>query len=666
MSTSKVQRSLPASNQTDSFQIAETFGWVCRTRVAGYQSNNQPSAFAGTPDACNIGHAKSLAVLHPCRGIPWSPGDRAVLEGDRPARTDAFRQHTPSSPRAIAMSSDDGSAPPDSSDSPPAGGSSGSEGFAAERMTPEQRAEIRRKLLEKQRAAREGTAGEPAPPAASPDGASPPAPGTTPPAYSAETGTTVPPRTASGIPAWQLKDADELLGTPGVPSDSGSAAPAPAPAPAAPLRENLVGQAVSFLSSAKVQSSPKDRQDAFLKNKGLNDAEIAEARRRVAGGAPSPSASPSGTPAPAAPQPGTYTGATPSSEALAAKLQAQQSAQSQAARAAAEQAAREAQERAMQAFLEAKKKREEALARRKVQDYILMAIVLGGGALGIANAVKSLVINTYTAFWNLYAAHLSHKRTLVIDYLTQLAGFLGLYKTPAAGAPATEGKETIPAALERFTASVDALSAAQERISSHARMIKDRWIPDPPIPRYSYGPPEPAEDTVPSDFKTVRRWLDASKRACESEAYFSAASAYGLGGGGGYWSGSGSSEEKNKSEAARALHATITDIKSDLRALKGQLLSRKNFPTTANLPTFSGLFSSQSAGSTGTAAAIPAWQQSSADAPPAPQVNGDAQPAQVPSWNGPAAAVNGDAGFGEGVDGEAVRNSLVAAEEAQG
>lgn len=293
------------------------------------------------------------------------------------------------------------SSPPSDNAGGDSGSGSGSSGFSAERMSPSERAAIRQRLLERQRAAARGN-GTSAPTPATTGTGSTPAPSAAPagPTYSAETGTTVPPRAPSGIPAWQLQDANTLLNKPGIPSASevpavtASETPStPAPAPEGPpLRENMVAQAVSFLSSPKVQSSPKDRQDSFLKTKGVTDAEIAEARRRVAGGAPtsSPSSPSVSTPAGAAPAatPGTYTGATASSEALAAKLQAQQSQQSAQARIAAEQAAREAQQKAMEAFEEAKKKREEALARRKMQDYIMLAMILGGGAFGVLRAIK--------------------------------------------------------------------------------------------------------------------------------------------------------------------------------------------------------------------------------------------------------------------------------------
>eukprot|EP00164_Ancoracysta_twista_P003735 GFYU01005008.1.p1 GENE.GFYU01005008.1~~GFYU01005008.1.p1 ORF type:complete len:533 (-),score=112.70 GFYU01005008.1:80-1636(-) len=55
-------------------------------------------------------------------------------------------------------------------------------------------------------------------------------------------------------------------------------------APAAPLREDQIGNAVKFLSHPSVSSSPEQNKKDFLRKKGLTDAEIAEAFRRVGPG----------------------------------------------------------------------------------------------------------------------------------------------------------------------------------------------------------------------------------------------------------------------------------------------------------------------------------------------------------------------------------------------
>lgn len=53
----------------------------------------------------------------------------------------------------------------------------------------------------------------------------------------------------------------------------------------APVRENMVQQAVSFLSSPSVQSADEAKKTQFLEKKGLTLKEIELARSRVAGGA---------------------------------------------------------------------------------------------------------------------------------------------------------------------------------------------------------------------------------------------------------------------------------------------------------------------------------------------------------------------------------------------
>merc|ERR1712137_676951 len=66
---------------------------------------------------------------------------------------------------------------------------------------------------------------------------------------------------------------------------------AEAESPPAPLRENMVSNAVKFLSNENVAKSPLVRKVAFLESKGLTNEEITEALRRVGqGGADSTSA----------------------------------------------------------------------------------------------------------------------------------------------------------------------------------------------------------------------------------------------------------------------------------------------------------------------------------------------------------------------------------------
>ncbi|KAF9106804.1 hypothetical protein BGX27_009020 [Mortierella sp. AM989] len=72
-----------------------------------------------------------------------------------------------------------------------------------------------------------------------------------------------------------------------------AAAPvAPAPAVDAPVRENMVQQAVSFLSSPNVQSADESKKIQFLEKKGLTSKEIELAKARVAGTASAPAVTP--------------------------------------------------------------------------------------------------------------------------------------------------------------------------------------------------------------------------------------------------------------------------------------------------------------------------------------------------------------------------------------
>ncbi|KAG0286242.1 hypothetical protein BGZ96_009608 [Linnemannia gamsii] len=69
------------------------------------------------------------------------------------------------------------------------------------------------------------------------------------------------------------------------------AVPAVAPVADTPVRENMVQQAVSFLSSPSVQSADESKKTSFLEKKGLTLKEIEVARARVAGTATAPAVS---------------------------------------------------------------------------------------------------------------------------------------------------------------------------------------------------------------------------------------------------------------------------------------------------------------------------------------------------------------------------------------
>ncbi|KAF9310876.1 hypothetical protein BG003_008027 [Podila horticola] len=74
----------------------------------------------------------------------------------------------------------------------------------------------------------------------------------------------------------------------------------------APIRENMVQQAVSFLSSPSVQSADEAKKTQFLEKKGLTLKEIELARSRVAGGASGSSSTPQAVSAPAPVAPTNY------------------------------------------------------------------------------------------------------------------------------------------------------------------------------------------------------------------------------------------------------------------------------------------------------------------------------------------------------------------------
>jgi len=140
-------------------------------------------------------------------------------------------------------------------------------GASGQALTADQRNERREALLKRQRESREKA--QQLAQSARANAAS----GSAAPAAPAATTTTT---TPSPVPASTATPA--AAATP-------VAAVAPAPAADAPVRENMVQQAVSFLSSPSVQSAEESKKIQFLEKKGLTAKEIELAQARVAGSA---------------------------------------------------------------------------------------------------------------------------------------------------------------------------------------------------------------------------------------------------------------------------------------------------------------------------------------------------------------------------------------------
>ncbi|KAF9418101.1 hypothetical protein BGZ94_009796 [Podila epigama] len=159
-------------------------------------------------------------------------------------------------------------------------------GTNGQAMTPEQRNERREALLKRQRESRERA--QQISQAAKANAAS---------ASSSSTTTTT--TTTSAAPAV----ATAATPAPAVATATGSTPPtvvsssSPGPVSVAssdntPVRENMVQQAVSFLSSPSVQSADESKKTQFLEKKGLTLKEIELARSRVAAGGGSGSTAP--------------------------------------------------------------------------------------------------------------------------------------------------------------------------------------------------------------------------------------------------------------------------------------------------------------------------------------------------------------------------------------
>ncbi|KAF9921457.1 hypothetical protein FBU30_008482 [Linnemannia zychae] len=147
-------------------------------------------------------------------------------------------------------------------------------------MSAEQRNERREALLRRQKEAREKAQQMSAAARANANAAAPSAPTTVSTATSTAVATTP---TTAPVPTTSTPTPTPVTAT-------------PAPVADAPVRENMVQQAVSFLSSPSVQSAEESKKTAFLEKKGLTLKEIELARARVAGKATAPA-----TPAAAAP-----------------------------------------------------------------------------------------------------------------------------------------------------------------------------------------------------------------------------------------------------------------------------------------------------------------------------------------------------------------------------
>ncbi|KAG0002107.1 hypothetical protein BGZ65_002921 [Modicella reniformis] len=136
-------------------------------------------------------------------------------------------------------------------------------------LTTEQRNERREALLKRQREAREKAqqlAQTARANASSGSGSTAPAP-----SVASTSSTTVTPSPATPVAA-----------------PAQATAIATAPVVDAPIRESMVQQAVSFLSSPNVQSAEESKKAQFLEKKGLTAKEIELARARVAGSASAP------------------------------------------------------------------------------------------------------------------------------------------------------------------------------------------------------------------------------------------------------------------------------------------------------------------------------------------------------------------------------------------
>ncbi|KAF9556111.1 hypothetical protein EC968_008437 [Mortierella alpina] len=151
----------------------------------------------------------------------------------------------------------------------------GGNGTPGQPLTTDQRNERREALLKRQREAREKAQqiSQTARANATGSGSASNSAGAAPPSS---------PATTSAIPSTAVPGAVQAPASTPTPTSTASDTP---------VRENMVQQAVSFLSSPSVQSADESKKTRFLEKKGLTAKEIELARARVAGTASAPSIS---------------------------------------------------------------------------------------------------------------------------------------------------------------------------------------------------------------------------------------------------------------------------------------------------------------------------------------------------------------------------------------
>ncbi|TPX58481.1 hypothetical protein SpCBS45565_g07982 [Spizellomyces sp. 'palustris'] len=308
-------------------------------------------------------------------------------------------------------------------------------------------------------------------------------------------------------------------------------------------RQDMISQAVSFLQSPNVRSSPQERKVAFLKQKGLTQEEIQLATSRAGTSETQPVSNVSQTalstnafPPSSSYVPFPATSVPPSGPGLPTNRPF-----------------------GVQSV--------PATSRKEMWKNILLALILSGGALSaLVVFIRHYHIPSMMRFKVLYDSYLQKQRAMMADFLQKVASLGHMFAhQPEASQPIGQQVKTIGSVLRTSFESTDA---------SLLRVNKELDL----LNRKGHSEVEHSEDKEqengPMALRDLRQSVDELSHLVSQETYFTP-SMYAF-----YSNFSKPDAFASKgSDATAEWGKKVSEVKSEIRTLKGMLLSRRNFPT---------------------------------------------------------------------------------------
>ncbi|KAI8827258.1 uncharacterized protein EV422DRAFT_513218 [Fimicolochytrium jonesii] len=327
-------------------------------------------------------------------------------------------------------------------------------------------------------------------------------------------------------PTQREKIKEELLAR----QKAAAAALPPAPLPPTPLpqvssqsqtqsppaanREDAITQAINFLTSPSVRDASWESKAAFLRGKGMSEGEIGVAVNRAG--------------------------------------------------VAVDSYGRPAQIPHMSAIQHRGRSWAEV-----AKNVLLVVLLSGGAAIGVARIVKHYLLPTYTRFQTTYAEFQHQRQTMITAFLEKFVAFAGLYTTPAAptlpSPPPASEPDSEPTLADLLTKAdptttlastirthITKTTASLSRLQSTLTLLSPRTDPS----------------ASPTPLESLRASTRALAQDITTEIHVPPGMAgfYAFGGGMG---GAG--------EATARLTKAVADTKSEIRGLKGMALNRRNF-----------------------------------------------------------------------------------------